>query len=43
MALKIKEHSFEFRNLGMKHFFNGDSEHEIATKNVSVREIQFIL
>ena len=32
MVPKIKEHSFEFRNLAIKHFLNGDSEHEIAKK-----------
>ena len=32
MIPRRKEHSNEFRELVIKHFLNGDSEHEIAKK-----------
>ncbi|CAF4601995.1 unnamed protein product [Rotaria sp. Silwood2] len=44
MAPKSKERSFEFRELVIKHFRNGDSEHDIATKLLCSRNtIHYII
>ena len=38
MIPRRKEHSNEFRELVIKHFLNGDSEHKIAKKNVVLKK-----
>lgn len=44
MAPKKKEHSFEIRETVIKHFLNGDSEHEIAGKMLMSRNsIHYII
>ena len=38
MIPRRKKHSNEFRELVIKYFWNGDSEHEIALKNVVLKK-----